>query len=119
MLILLIIAIGLTPAVASLIVSQYSRRLLQQNLYIAADRSANERFRHRAVRPRDPDAHYVEGIGLVIGDITCQLNARSPFIRCAPNPFGPAKAAGNTKPKNTPSSAWRHTLPTYPRHFLR
>ncbi|WP_200867457.1 DUF6464 family protein [Leptolyngbya sp. Heron Island J] len=42
-------------------------------------------------RQRDPDEHYIDGIGLVIGDITCQLNARSPHIRCAVNPMGPCE----------------------------
>lgn len=88
MLLVLILAIGITPAIAYVLVGVYSRRHFQHNLHLAADFAAQERFR-RATRPRNPDEHYVDGMGLVIGDITCQLNARSPYIRCATNPFGP------------------------------
>ena len=37
------------------------------------------------------DAQYVEGVGYLIGDISCQYNARSSYIRCAVNPSGPCK----------------------------
>ncbi|MGB7086835.1 MAG: DUF6464 family protein [Phormidesmis sp.] len=91
MLIALIIFIGIAPAILSLVIGIYSRRQFQQSLHLAADYAARERFRQFQTRPRHPDEHYVEGMGLVIGDITCQLNARSPFIRCAPNPSGPCE----------------------------
>lgn len=91
MLIALTIVLGLTPAALSLFVCLYSRRQFQQNLHIATDFAAQERFRQFSARPRDPDAHYVDGIGLVIGDITCKLNAKSPFLRCAANPSGPCE----------------------------
>jgi Family of unknown function (DUF6464) len=79
------------PAAISLWVCLYSRRQLQQNFQVAAETAVNERFRQRSTRPRNPDEHYVDGMGLVIGDITCQLNARSPFLRCTANPYGPCK----------------------------
>ncbi len=90
MLIALIIVIGITPAVVSLVFGVYSRRHFQQNLHLATDFAIQERF-HQTTHPRHPDEHYVEGMGLVIGDITCQLNARSPYVRCAANPFGPCE----------------------------
>ncbi|KPQ37376.1 MAG: hypothetical protein HLUCCA11_02755 [Phormidesmis priestleyi Ana] len=99
MLIVLTIAIGLTPAALSLFVCLYSRQRFQQNLHLATDYAAQERFRQRYVRPRDPDEHYVDGIGLVIGDITCRLNARSPFLRCATNPTGPCEDCREYDPK--------------------
>jgi Family of unknown function (DUF6464) len=37
---------------------------------------------------KDPEEQYVEGIGIVIGDLSCTYNARSPYIRCAINPDG-------------------------------
>lgn len=37
------------------------------------------------------DRHYVEGVGYLVGDITCQYNARSSYLRCAVNPFGPCQ----------------------------
>ncbi|MEL6453341.1 MAG: DUF6464 family protein [Cyanobacteria bacterium J06623_5] len=91
MLIALIVVIGLIPALVSLILGLYARKSFQSNLQIAADYAARERLRHISTRPRHPEAHYVDGLGLMIGDITCQLNAKSPFIRCAANPMGPCK----------------------------
>ncbi|MEO0770969.1 MAG: DUF6464 family protein [Cyanobacteria bacterium J06649_4] len=86
-----ILAIGLLPLMLSLVLGFYARKSFQDNLRIAADYAASERLRRITVRPRHPDAHHVDGLGIVIGDITCQLNARSPFIRCAANPFGPCE----------------------------
>ena len=37
------------------------------------------------------DRTYVEGLGYPIGDITCEYNARSNYIRCAVNPAGPCE----------------------------
>jgi hypothetical protein len=37
------------------------------------------------------DYRYVEGLGYMVGDITCQFNARSPYLRCTVNPSGPCK----------------------------
>lgn len=99
MLIALIIAIGLIPAAVSLLVGlRGSRReappvsrQFQQNFLLATDQVATERIRRLSTRTRHPDEHYVDGMGLVIGDITCKLNARSPYIRCAANPTGPCQ----------------------------
>ncbi|MEL7143948.1 MAG: DUF6464 family protein [Cyanobacteria bacterium J06643_4] len=91
MFIALVIAVGLLPLVLSLVVGFYARKSFRANLQLATEFAANERFRQTVHRPRNPDEHYVDGMGLVIGDITCQLNARSPFIRCAANPFGPCE----------------------------
>lgn len=30
-------------------------------------------------------------VGLIIGDISCCYNARSPYLRCTVNPLGPCK----------------------------
>jgi Family of unknown function (DUF6464) len=48
--------------------------------------SSNRRFYKRI--DRDPEEQYIEGVGYVIGDLTCSYNARSPYIRCAINPTG-------------------------------
>ncbi|CAN5679477.1 hypothetical protein BH23CYA1_BH23CYA1_05310 [soil metagenome] len=99
MLIALIIVIGLIPAAISLLVGWRCarespppvNRHFQQNFLLATDQVATERIRCLSTRTRHPDEHYVDGMGLVIGDITCQLNARSPYIRCAANPSGPCE----------------------------
>jgi hypothetical protein len=48
--------------------------------------SSNRRFYKRMTR--DPEEQYIEGVGYVIGDLSCNYNARSPYIRCAVNPDG-------------------------------
>jgi hypothetical protein len=35
----------------------------------------------------------------MIGDITCDLNARSPYLRCAMNPTGPCDGCTAYAPK--------------------
>jgi hypothetical protein len=51
-----------------------------------AESSFDRRFYKRMTK--DPEEQYVEGIGIVIGDLSCSYNARSPYIRCAINPDG-------------------------------
>jgi hypothetical protein len=48
--------------------------------------NSSRRFYKRMTR--DPEEQYVEGVGYVIGDLSCTYNARSPYIRCAVNPDG-------------------------------
>jgi hypothetical protein len=65
----------------------YCQRLRLRNRRLTTnDSSANRRFYKRI--PRDPEEQYIEGVGYVIGDLTCTYNARSPYIRCAVNPDG-------------------------------
>lgn len=90
MYIALILAVGLAPAVFSLLVGFYARRRLQSSIYIATDRVRSDRFNQFRTR-YSPEARFVEGMGFVVGDITCQLNALSPYVRCAANPFGPCE----------------------------
>jgi len=55
----------------------------------AALRAAIEASAFRPLRP--PEGQYLEVSGYLIGDSTCQFNARSAYIRCAVNPSGPCK----------------------------
>jgi hypothetical protein len=55
--------------------------------HIAAMDAASYRRSYKRIH-RDPEEQYVEGVGYIIGDITCIYNARSPYIRCAVNPGG-------------------------------
>ncbi len=48
--------------------------------------NSNRPFYKRTVG--DPEEQYVQGVGYVIGDLSCSYNARSPYIRCAVNPNG-------------------------------
>jgi hypothetical protein len=47
-----------------------------------------------------PEYQYVEGIGYMIGDLTCQFNARSSYIRCAVNPIGPCQDCSHYQAKD-------------------
>lgn len=80
----------------------------------ADERSPQARW-HGSDRPRSrlfldpqiPEQRYVEGVGVVVGDLSCEFNACSPQLRCAVNPMGPcqdcpyyqAKSWDSAKPK--------------------
>ncbi|MEB3280598.1 MAG: DUF6464 family protein [Lyngbya sp.] len=51
-----------------------------------------------------PDAQYIEGVGYLIGDLSCQFNARSSYIRCAVNPSGPCEGCRFYQAKSVPDS---------------
>ena len=80
-----LIMIGLVPPAISVWASHRAERRIVERLDLVIEAGQYP----VAWRRRDPDEQYIDGIGLVIGDITCQLNARSPHIRCAVNPMGP------------------------------
>lgn len=44
-----------------------------------------------------PERYYLEGVGYLIGDISCQFNARSSYLRCAVNPQGPCEGCRDYK----------------------
>lgn len=65
----------------------YSQRLRARSRRLSVtESSSNRRFYKRMTR--DPEEQYIEGVGYVIGDLSCSYNARSPYIRCAVNPDG-------------------------------
>jgi hypothetical protein len=65
----------------------YQRRLRARGRRLSVvEPSSNRRFYKRV--NRDPEEQYIEGVGYVIGDLTCEYNARSPYMRCAVNPAG-------------------------------
>lgn len=51
-----------------------------------------------------PETQYIEGVGYIIGDITCEYNARSPQIRCAVNPAGPCQDCRFYEPREIKGS---------------
>ena len=85
----LILIIGLTPSLVSLLVMRRADARAQARLELALEAIAQRRFQDFS---QVPDQHYIEGIGYVIGDITCQFNARSSYVRCAVNPTGPCQS---------------------------
>ncbi|MCU0546962.1 MAG: DUF6464 family protein [Oscillatoriaceae cyanobacterium Prado104] len=50
------------------------------------------------------DRTYIEGVGYLVGDITCEYNARSSYIRCAVNPSGPCKDCSHYKARTIDDS---------------
>ncbi|MGD1952248.1 MAG: DUF6464 family protein [Leptolyngbyaceae cyanobacterium] len=87
--VVIVILIGLLPPALSVWATYRAERRNVNRFDLAIDSG-----HYPVIRPwrqHDPDEHYIDGIGLVIGDITCQLNARSPHIRCAVNPTGPCE----------------------------
>ncbi|NET33805.1 MAG: hypothetical protein F6K19_17580 [Cyanothece sp. SIO1E1] len=86
---LLILGVGLTPTLFSAWVLRRADQRLQQRLRLAMETAAN--YGVRGLYYREPDRNYIEGTGYVIGDISCQFNAHSAYLRCAINPLGPCQ----------------------------
>jgi Family of unknown function (DUF6464) len=66
--------------------SHHQRLRSRSRRLTMTESSFDRRFYKRIAK--DPEEQYVEGIGIVIGDLSCTYNARSPYIRCAINPDG-------------------------------
>ncbi len=91
--ILLVVAIGFLPSLFSLWLMRKSRARTRMHLRGARIttfprqlRSQNHNHNHRIY---NPDRYYLEGVGYLVGDISCEYNARSGYLRCAVNPSGP------------------------------
>jgi hypothetical protein len=87
LIVLLIFGLSLLPALVSAWISLRARDRVQAEFGRAMEVAAQRGL--RVAIQRDRDLNYVEGIGYVIGDFSCQMNARSPYLRCAVNPCGP------------------------------
>ncbi len=85
---ILVFVLGLTPPVLSIWMMHRSKERTQARLR-AAMQAPVVRVIPRSQLP--PDRYYLEGVGYLIGDISCRFNARSPYIRCAVNPEGPCE----------------------------
>lgn len=83
----LILCLGLLPPVASLWFMRQAEGRSRTRLQSAINTALVQRFPTQ----RSSSGYYVEGLGYQIGDITCQFNARSAYIRCAVNPTGPCQ----------------------------
>ena len=72
--------------IMSLWLSYRQRSYTRSRRITASGHYGDRRFNKRA--NRDPEEQYIEGIGYVIGDVSCKYNAKSPYVRCAINPTG-------------------------------
>lgn len=105
---LLVIAIGFLPSLFSLWVirkaqwrtrarlrqaasSFTGRRRIPQPIRTLEGDTRSDRLRQDSLGETLRDRYYLEGVGYLIGDISCQFNARSGYIRCAINPSGPCE----------------------------
>lgn len=86
--VILIFAISLTLPLLSIWILRKAEARSRAALRAAMEASA---FRPLRRTQRPPEGQYLEVSGYLIGDSTCQFNARSAYIRCAVNPSGPCK----------------------------
>lgn len=86
---LIIVAVGLMPPLLSVWVMGKTQARTQQRLRQALAIPVVRQQRSTTELPRD--RYYLEGVGYLIGDISCQFNARSGYLRCAVNPQGPCQ----------------------------
>ena len=85
---LLIIFIGLAPSLLSLWVMRSASDRSRDRIAAARLAVANRPLRDQLATA---DRTYVQDLGYPIGDISCEYNARSNYIRCAVNPAGPCE----------------------------
>lgn len=94
-----ILAIALIPTLLTLILRHRMEQQARARLRSAM--VAAERRQLRRLLTLPIDHQYVDGIGALIGDFTCRYNARSPYVRCAVNPFGPCKECPHYEAKSS------------------
>jgi hypothetical protein len=95
---LLVIIVGLLPSLFSLWVI----RKTHSRTSIRMRQAARNSFRtplSESNTPTESDRYYLEGVGYLIGDISCKYNARSGYMRCAVNPSGPCQDCRHYEPK--------------------
>ncbi|GAX37897.1 DUF6464 family protein [Nodularia sp. NIES-3585] len=87
---LFVITIGLLPSLFSLWVIRKTHSRTRLRMRQAATNLSRRPIRDY-IRPTEGDRYYLEGVGYLIGDISCKFNARSGYMRCAVNPSGPCQ----------------------------
>lgn len=86
--ILLIAIVGLTPSILSLWLMRRAKLQAQARLQAISQSMASPRLwnTHLPQLETFQDSYYIEGVGHVIGDISCQYNCKSAYLRCAVHP---------------------------------
>jgi hypothetical protein len=94
---LLVIAIGFLPSLLSLWLMRKSQaRRRSQFRRVAMTFPGGQVGQNTRAVPSD--RYYLEGVGYLIGDISCRFNARSGDLRCAVNPSGPCEGCRYYEP---------------------
>ena len=101
-----IFAVAMMPAIATVFAlhRQKTQTIVQARLARQVSLRLSSHPSGRSPVPEDPEALYISGVGFVIGDISCQFNGRSPFLRCAVNPCGPCADCHAYNPVSSPVS---------------
>jgi hypothetical protein len=90
-----IFLVGFIPGLFSYAVVRKVRSRYRQRLQAAINASTLGSHHRRLsyVHPyaQSMDYQYIEGVGYIVGDITCRYNARSAYLRCTVNPSGPCQ----------------------------
>jgi len=87
---ILVFIVSLIPPILSLWMMRRAKARMQARL-LAVRQQSFVTVRVPPLNQLPSDRYYLEGVGYLIGDITCQFNARSSYIRCAVNPSGPCE----------------------------
>lgn len=99
-----IFAVGLMPPLLSVWMMRRSEARTRARLTEATTVTTRMRTRERCTTPLFPDRYYLEGVGYLIGDISCQFNARSGYLRCTVNPQGPCQDCRHYEPRKVARS---------------
>lgn len=95
---LLVIAIGFLPSLFSLWLMRKTQARARSQFRRVATTAPSHRISHNTT-PGLGDRYYLEGVGYLIGDISCRYNARSGYLRCAVNPQGPCEGCRYYEPR--------------------
>jgi hypothetical protein len=90
---LLVLCLGMTPPLLSLWYTRKAQHQIHESLVSA---------RNRVVpRPNMPPSELPRVSLRILGDYTCEYNARSPYLRCAINPEGPCHGCKHYTPRDS------------------
>jgi len=100
---LLVIAVGFLPSLISLWAIRKTHARSRLRMRQAAMNFPTVQRRQNVISV-EGDRYYLEGVGYLIGDISCKFNARSGYMRCAVNPEGPCNGCRHYEPKGLAGS---------------
>jgi Family of unknown function (DUF6464) len=93
-----ILFIGVLPGLCSLVAVRKLRNHAYRR-FEAVRSPAIELCHARSSCFQMLDYQYIEGVGYMVGDITCKYNAHSAYLRCAVNPSGPCQGCSQYESK--------------------
>ena len=88
---LLVLVVGCLPSLFSLWIIRKAQFRTRTRIRQAANTFTGGHRVGQHPRHNEHDRYYLEGVGYLIGDISCKYNARSGYVRCAVNPSGPCE----------------------------